>query len=821
MSPTGFLRDPIEWLRTISNTRGTHSGGPNFAYDLCTRRVGAADLEQLDLSSWTHAYNGAEPIRPDTLERFAKTFEPCGFRPEAFLPCYGLAEATLLVTGGPTGQGATQFHADAAALAKQRVQPPGATGKRRAFVGCGELNEDAHVLIVHPETRRECEGDQIGEIWVRGSGVGRGYWNRPEESEAVFAASLEPSGERFLRTGDLGFIAGGQLYVTGRLKDLIIIRGQNYYPQDVESTVAAASPAVRQGCCIAVGLSDGEQEGLGVFFEVDQRAQETVALADVVRSVWEAISENHGLAPVVVGVVKNGELPKTSSGKLRRSSCREGLLSGTLPLELLRDDRKPAAAETPADDGHAAGADDAKQAAALEQCLLTEVRRITGAEVGPDAVITRLGINSVAAIDIMFAVEQEFGLTIAPEHFTENVTVGELAKRILSGSDAGPAQEKRAASGNGEDTKPQRLPMQLSLMYFSTDTLATDVRYDLFLKSARFADEHGFHALWIPERHFHAFGGTYPNPSVAAAALAVITRTVRLRAGSVVMPLHHPVRVAEEWSFVDNLSNGRVDIAFAPGWSPNDFVLAPERFERRREITMEGIDTVRRLWSGESLTLSNGRGDETPTKIHPRPVQAMFGTWLTCASSAESFVEAGASGYNVLTALLFQSHDELAEKIALYRKARAEHGHRPEEGTVTLMLHSFLGKSREHVYSVIAEPFKRYLASSVYLWQHEWPELLADGKLSKELLELAFERYKRNSLFGSVSDGASIMARLGSAGVNEVACLIDFGVQAEEVLASLQYLNELKSLVAGRQEPVREPARNGGLGRHQEEGGVL
>ncbi|GAA2042331.1 MupA/Atu3671 family FMN-dependent luciferase-like monooxygenase [Polymorphospora rubra] len=336
------------------------------------------------------------------------------------------------------------------------------------------------------------------------------------------------------------------------------------------------------------------------------------------------------------------------------------------------------------------------------------------------------------------------------------------------------------------------MTLDFSLLYFANRE-ATDPpsEYELLRRSARFADDHGFTALWVPERHFHPFGGAFPNPALAAAALATITERVRLRAGSIVLPLHDPLTVVEDWSFVDNLSGGRVDIACATGWNSNDFVLAPDRFADRRELTLQGIETLRDLWAGKKLARRNGDGVPVKIMTYPRPVQPEPALWLTCAANPQNFAEAGARGLNVLTALLFQQIDDLAPRIGAYREARAAAGLDPASGVVTVMLHTFVGESDEGVRSVIREPFMRYLESSIDLWQNKWSDL-GTGPRDK-LVAFAFERYFRTSaMFGSVERCAGFARRLHAAGVNEIACLIDFGVADNMILDALPWLAKVR-----------------------------
>lgn len=340
--------------------------------------------------------------------------------------------------------------------------------------------------------------------------------------------------------------------------------------------------------------------------------------------------------------------------------------------------------------------------------------------------------------------------------------------------------------------------MDLSLLYFANrEALDPPREYDLLLETARFADRHGFTALWVPERHFHPFGGAYPNPALAAAALAVSTQRVRLRAGSVVLPLHDPITVAEDWSFIDNLSRGRVDVALATGWNANDFVLAPDRFAARREFVLDSIAVLRDLWAGKTATRRNGDGQEVEISVYPRPVQPELNLWLTCSSNPATFVDAATRGLNVLTALLFQSIGELARRVHDYRAAREKSGYDPATGTVTVMVHTFVGESDAAVRRVIGDPFLRYLESSVDLWRSRWTDL--DTVPRAKLLEYAFEKYFRTSaLFGAVEKCVAFARKLDEVGVDEIACLIDFGVPEELTLASLPFLDEVRRQVQGR-----------------------
>ncbi|MFE2970178.1 MupA/Atu3671 family FMN-dependent luciferase-like monooxygenase [Streptomyces sp. NPDC059340] len=339
--------------------------------------------------------------------------------------------------------------------------------------------------------------------------------------------------------------------------------------------------------------------------------------------------------------------------------------------------------------------------------------------------------------------------------------------------------------------------MDFSLLYFANrETTDAAREYELLFKSAEFAESHEFTAVWLPERHFHPFGGAYPNPALAAAVLAARTQRIRLRAGSVVVPLHDPLSVVEDWSFVDNISDGRVDIALATGWHPNDFVLAPDRYPVRREFTFGAVNEITDLWAGKKVWRRNGTGEEVETSTFPRPVQAELGLWLTCSRSAETFDEAGARGLNVLTALMFQGTEKLAENIERYRTAREQHGYDPAAGKVTLMLHTFVGESDNAVRAAVRGPFTEYLLSSSGLWKAQYGGF-QDGD-PKKTAKRAFERYfHKAALFGSVDRCTSFTRELHAAGVDEIASLIDFGAEDSAVLAMLPHLDEVRRKVNG------------------------
>ncbi len=342
--------------------------------------------------------------------------------------------------------------------------------------------------------------------------------------------------------------------------------------------------------------------------------------------------------------------------------------------------------------------------------------------------------------------------------------------------------------------------MKFSLFFFSGDGSKADTeKYRLLLESAKFADRAGFSAVWTPERHFQDFGGLYPNPSVLGAAIATVTERVQIRAGSVALPLHHPVRVAEEWAVVDNLSGGRVAVSFASGWHPGDFVLAPEAFADRKEVMFSHVEMIRRLWGGEAVTFAGVGGAEFEVKTLPRPVQTELPIWITSAGNPETWARAGEIGANLLGGMQGETFETLGKKVELYRAARAKAGHDPRAGQVSIMLHTFLGAELSAVKEQARPALTAYLQTFLKEGQNESRRKagvdVADATDEENEMRaaLAYEYYfNRNSLLGTVAKCSRMVDGLAAIGVDEIACLIDFGLEVETVLDGLRHLDELR-----------------------------
>jgi natural product biosynthesis luciferase-like monooxygenase protein len=338
--------------------------------------------------------------------------------------------------------------------------------------------------------------------------------------------------------------------------------------------------------------------------------------------------------------------------------------------------------------------------------------------------------------------------------------------------------------------------IDFTLYFFSDDGTKTDGdKYQLVMESAKYADANGFLAVWTPERHFQDFGGLYPNPSVLGAALAAVTEQVEIRAGSVALPLHHPIRVAEEWAVVDNLSRGRAAVSFASGWHPDDFVFFPNNYDNRKDVMFSHIETIKKLWAGESVRFQSTGEREVEVKVFPRPIQPALPIWITTAGNTQTWIKAGEIGANILAALIGYSIEDLSKKIALYRETLEKNNHDPEMGRVTLMAHTFVGEDNRKIKELVREPLCHYLRS--YFNQFEFAMANSDNiteEDKKVIISKAFEQYFETSmLIGTPNKCARLLDRLIEAGADEVACLIDFGLESSVVMEGLHKLNELRS----------------------------
>jgi natural product biosynthesis luciferase-like monooxygenase protein len=479
------------------------------------------------------------------------------------------------------------------------------------------------------------------------------------------------------------------------------------------------------------------------------------------------------------------------------------LPQGPAQLALDADPRIAAAPATPpAGDGPEAG----------DPAYLIYTSGSTGRPKG--VVVTHRNVmNFFAGMDDALAADPGTGpgTWLAVTSLSFDISVLELFWTLARGFTVVVADDASRLTPSGGGVPVSERGIEFSLFYWGNDDGAGPKKYELLLEGAKFADANGFCAVWTPERHFHAFGGPYPNPSVTGAAVAAVTGNISVRAGSCVTPLHHPARIAEEWAVIDNLTNGRAGIAVASGWHPDDFVLRPENTPpANRQAMIDGVETLRRLWRGEKVEFPRQDGTPFAVLTQPRPVSRELPIWVTTAGNPETWRDAGRLGANVLTHLLGQSVDEVGEKVKIYRAALAEAGHDPAAFKVTLMLHTYLAGDREAAREAAREPMKDYLRSAAGLIkQYAWafpafkrPQGIANpmqidlGGLAEDeleaILDFAFHRYFEDSgLFGTVEDALARTEQVKAIDVDEIACLIDYGIPPAEVLAGLRPLAEV------------------------------
>ena len=474
LSPTAFLQRPIRWLEAISRMRATISGGPNFAYDLCARKITAEQKETLDLSSWVTAANGAEPVRAETLERFVSAFAPCGFRREAFLPSYGLAEATLFVCGSSHGGLARTF--DARALARNESLSSNAeAGDVHTLVSLGPPPHSQKVIIVDTESLTQCSPGGVGEVWVSGPSIAQGYWQRSEETEHTFRAYLADeanAGEGpFLRTGDLGFIHHGELFITGRLKDLIIIRGSNHYPQDLERTAEQSHPALRPGCGAAFSVDVDGEERLVIISEIERQYLRG-AIDEIAGNIRQAIAEQHELQLYAAVLIKPGSMLKTSSGKVQRGACRVSYLMKRLDavyewtldavnstaassLSTMAEESENSMPEQPKTPQTAT----IKTKEAIQSWLVTQIAerlRVNPRNVDIQAPFARYGMDSIQAVNLAADLESWLGREFSPTLAYDYPTIDALA-RYLAGEGETPTSETSSYGKSDHETATEAI----------------------------------------------------------------------------------------------------------------------------------------------------------------------------------------------------------------------------------------------------------------------------------------------------------------------------------------------------------------------------
>lgn len=421
-SPFEFLKKPLRWLEAISKYRAYTSGAPNFAYELCVRKVSAEDKQNLDLSSWQVAYNGAEPIRHATLENFAAYFAECGLEKSALYPCYGLAEGTLIVAGGKLQAAPVYVACDKESLKEDRIQPvdpedPVAT----VLVGSGTAFDGQKVRVVEPEEGIELGENAIGEIWVSGPSIAQGYWNNPESTRSTFQAKIVNSdGDRFLRTGDLGFLRDGNLFITGRIKDLIIIHGQNYIPSDIEYTVEGSHADLRKGCSAAFSVASVGEENLAVVCEIRKKAK-TAELKNISAGIRRAITDSHGINAARIVLIKARTIPKTTSGKIRRKMCKMALLNNKLEVVYQWADTKTAAAAdgpaAPLPENRAAGqSGESRNREEVYSWLLERINKTASDAIMLENLGTKsladTGLDSIEQVELVTDFEEKFNCVV-------------------------------------------------------------------------------------------------------------------------------------------------------------------------------------------------------------------------------------------------------------------------------------------------------------------------------------------------------------------------------------------------------------------------
>ena len=471
MSPLAFLEEPSRWPRAISKYRATISGGPNFAFDLVVRKTTEAERGGWDLGAWKVAFSGAEPIRGETIARFSNAFEAAGFQKSAFHPCYGLAESTLMVTGGRSLRPAMLATFSKSELASGTAQRPGGPLDEVTLVSCGAVVGDQTLRIANPTSGSLCADGTIGEIWVTGESVASGYWNKPEVSASVFRASAPSEARSYLRTGDLGFLHGGELFVTGRMKDLIIIRGRNHYPDDLERTVALRDAALRPGCGAAFSVEHDGEERLVIVQEVDahrlSRDGGHGVLGELVQAIRAAVVQEHEVRPLGVVLIKPRSIAKTSSGKIQRHACKAAYLAHSLEvLYAWREESREQ--QEDGSDPIEEGRDERTEIAWLCRTIALHAG-VSRHDVLADTRLSSVGLDSLGAIQLRADIEREFGTLVPLAVLLGETSVSALAARVVEGAEREPrrATVARAAARPGARHPLSRGQLALLFLHYA------------------------------------------------------------------------------------------------------------------------------------------------------------------------------------------------------------------------------------------------------------------------------------------------------------------------------------------------------------------
>lgn len=456
MPPTAFLQKPVRWLKAIETFRGTHSAAPNFAYDLCVDKIPTAARAGIDLSSWRMSLNAAEPVRLETIRRFHEYFAPCGLGPSVVTPGYGLAECTLKVTSARVAENVRHLVVDAEKLQQGEIVSVADTDaahsndfSKRAIVSCGRSEVDTAIRIVDPEMRTECPPNRVGEIWVAGESVAKGYWRRPDQSQATFAAQMAGDTERaFLRTGDLGFVHDGELFVTGRRKDVIIIRGLNYYPQDIEATVGQCHSALRSGRGAAFSIEGDKEERLIIVHEVGREGRREMDADEVLAAARRAVCAEHELDPDAIVLLRPASLPMTSSGKVQRTRCRELFLNDELQAVARWTSTLPSEQAPEHDDSDRVSLRD------WMRDWLADRMDVDRSAITCDVPLADLGLDSIRAVDFSIALEQRTRRAVSPTIFWTCPTIDALAEQLMPAGDE-PAEQLQPAAARAGGYPPQ------------------------------------------------------------------------------------------------------------------------------------------------------------------------------------------------------------------------------------------------------------------------------------------------------------------------------------------------------------------------------